>query len=918
MSDKTQNKDEFTVDAGCLFALGDDIGGNNIGRDNQQSIEMLGMKGASLARMSSLGLPVPVGFVLTTGFSRKFNAAKNRLPNGAEQLVKTGLAKLEEQLGRKLGGAEMPLTLSIRAGAPVHLAGLMPAILNLGLNDQTCAALAEETGDLRFALDCYRRFIESYSIAVLGIGEDLFEDIFEEVRSEGGLNSISEFESNDYRVIIERYKACILDNTDTEFPQDVFAQLMGGITAAFKSWNGYRARTQRRINNISDDIGLALTVQGMVFGNRNEQSATGVIHSRNPNTGEAVVSGSYLTYAQGPEFFGQYRHPKPLTISGKGNNSRVESLEERLPDMFGKLVSMATKLEQAFGDMLDIEFTIEDNELYILEAVSPKRSDRAELVVAVDLAKSGVIAKQDALMRVDPKSIEQLLHPSLDPEADKTFLARGLPSSPGAASGEIVFNSEEAEERRALGKNVILVKAETSPEDVYGIHAAMGILTIRGGSTSHAAVAARIMARPCVTGASAIQIDIENETLHASGFTLRRGDMITIDGTSGEIYTGEVATIEPSFSDEFYTLMKWADKARKLKIRVNTETPELAIKAQKMGAEGIGLCRTEHMFFDKKRIVSMREMILAEDEVGRKRALDKLLPMQRKDFVDLFKAMSGFPVTIRLLDPPLHEFLPKTDQDIMDTANAIGVDHKNILNRLESLSETNPMLGHRGCRLAITHPEIYDMQVQAIFEATILAEQETGDPTLPEIMIPFVSTKAELVFLKDRIEKVADEVANIHGARPAFKFGTMIELPRACLRAEDLAELSDFFSFGSNDLTQTTYGISRDDSARFLNSYTRRAIIPHDPFVSIDKDGVGELVKIAVERGHKGNKNLTIGVCGEHGGDPFSIHFYGDLGLDYVSCAPFRVPVARLAAAQNAINAKNKASKGKNKDSNDK
>ncbi|MBL1419208.1 MAG: pyruvate, phosphate dikinase [Alphaproteobacteria bacterium] len=902
MSNGTQKIDELQLDAACLFALGDDAK-----CDVQSAVKELGLKAASLARMTALGIPVPIGFVLTTDFSRQFNL-KNKLPDGVENLIKQGLATLETKLKRKFGGAGKPLLIAIRAGAPVHLAGLMPAILNLGLNDQTCAALAEETGDLRFALDSYRRFIESYSIAVLGVGEDLFEDIFEQVRSEGGLTSISEFESNDYQVIIDRYKACILDNTDQEFPQDVFEQLMGGIGAAFKSWNGYRARSQRRINGIADDIGLAVTVQSMVFGNKNEQSATGMMQSRNPNTGQAEVSGTYLTYAQGPEFFGQYRLPKPLTLNDKTADSHVESLEERMPKMFAQLVETATELELAFGDMLNIEFTIEDNKLYILEAVSPKRSDRAELVVAVDLAQAGVISKQDALMRVDPKSIEQLLHPSLDPEAPKTLLARGLAASPGAAWGEIVFNSEEAEERRALGKNVILVKAETSPEDVYGIHAAQGILTIRGGTTSHAAVAARIMARPCVTGASAISIDAENETMSAGGFTLQKGDMITIDGTSGQIYTGQVATIEASFSNEFYTLMQWADQVRKLKIRVNTETPELAIKAQSMGAEGIGLCRTEHMFFDKKRIVSMREMILAEDEVGRKRALDKLLPMQRKDFVDLFTAMSGFPVTIRLLDPPLHEFLPKSDQDIMDTADAIGIDHKTILNRLESLSETNPMLGHRGCRLAITHPEIYDMQVQAIFEATILAEQQTGDPTMPEIMIPFVSTKAELVFLKDRIEKIADEVANQHGARPAFKFGTMIELPRACLRAEDLAELSDFFSFGSNDLTQTTYGISRDDSARFLNSYTRRAIIPHDPFVSIDKDGVGELVKIAVERGHKGNKNLIIGVCGEHGGDPYSIHFYGDLGLDYVSCAPFRVPVAKLAAAQNTIMTEGKSS----------
>ncbi|PCI89038.1 MAG: pyruvate, phosphate dikinase [Hyphomicrobiales bacterium] len=902
MSKKTQKIDKLQLDAACLFALSEDVKG-----DANSAVKTLGLKAASLARMTALGVPVPIGFVLTTDFSRQFNL-KNKLPDGAEFLIKAGLATLESKLKRKFGGAEKPLLIAIRAGAPVHLAGLMPAILNLGLNDQTCAALADETGDLRFALDSYRRFIESYSIAVLGVGEDLFEDIFEQVRSEGGLTSISEFESNDYQVIIDRYKACILDNTDQEFPQDVFEQLMGGVGAAFKSWNGYRARSQRRINGIADDIGLAVTVQSMVFGNKNEQSATGMMQSRNPNTGQAEVSGTYLTYAQGPEFFGQYRLPKPLTLNDKTVDSHVESLEERMPKMFTQLVKTATELELAFGDMLNIEFTIEDNKLYILEAVSPKRSDRAELVVAVDLAQAGVISKQDALMRVDPKSIEQLLHPSLDPAAPKTLLARGLAASPGAAWGEIVFNSEEAEERRALGKNVILVKAETSPEDVYGIHAAQGILTIRGGTTSHAAVAARIMARPCVTGASAISIDAENETMSAGGFTLQKGDMITIDGTSGQIYTGQVPTIEASFSNEFYTLMQWADQVRKLKIRVNTETPELAIKAQSMGAEGIGLCRTEHMFFDKKRIVSVREMILAEDEVGRKRALDKLLPMQRKDFVHLFTAMSGYPVTIRLLDPPLHEFLPKSDQDIMDTADAIGIDHKTILNRLESLSETNPMLGHRGCRLAITHPEIYDMQVQAIFEATILAEQQTGDPTMPEIMIPFVSTKAELVFLKDRIEKVADEVANIHGARPAFKFGTMIELPRACLRAEDLAELSDFFSFGSNDLTQTTYGISRDDSARFLNSYTRRAIIPHDPFVSIDKDGVGELVKIAVERGHKGNKNLIIGVCGEHGGDPYSIHFYGDLGLDYVSCAPFRVPVAKLAAAQNTIMTEGKSS----------
>ncbi len=884
----------------CLFTCGDDESWQD-----KQYIANLGLKGASLAKMTSLGHPVPIGFVLTTDFCRQFNAAGNKLPKGTEKLVKYGLAKLEQRLGRKFGGTEKPLALSIRSGAPVHLAGLMPAILNLGLNDETCAALATETGDARFALDCYRRFIESYSIAVLNVGEDLFEEIFEEVRSESDLNSISEFESNDYQVIIDRYKACIIEETGDDFPQDVFVQLMGGISAAFESWNGYRAKSQRRINQISDDIGLALTVQGMVYGNRNKSSATGIIQSRNPNTGEARVSGSYLTYAQGPEFIGQYRAPKPLTNEDKARDGRVASLEERMPDMFKQLVKTACELEKAFGDMLDIEFTIEDDKLFILEAVRPKKTDQAELMVAVDLAKSGIISKQDALMRVDPKSIEQLLHPSLDLEAKKTKIARGLPASPGAASGEIVFNSEEAEERSALGKDVILVKIETSPEDVYGIHAAQGILTVRGGSTSHAAVAARIMARPCVTGASSVKVDTENETLYASGHTLKKGDMITIDGTSGEIYTGKVATIEANFSSEFYTLMQWADEVRQLKIRVNTETPELALKAQKMGAEGIGLCRTEHMFFEKGRIVSMREMILAEDEVGRKRALDKLLPMQRKDFVDLFTAMSGYPVTIRLLDPPLHEFLPKSDQDIMETANAIGIDHKAILRRLESYAETNPMLGHRGCRLAITHPEIYDMQVQAIFEATILAEQATGDPTMPEIMIPFVSTKAELVFLKQRIEDIADNVANIHGARPAFKFGTMIELPRAALRAEELAELSDFFSFGSNDLTQTTYGISRDDSARFLNSYARRGIIPHDPFVSIDKDGVGELVKIAVERGKRGNSNLTIGVCGEHGGDPYSIHFYGDLGLNYVSCAPFRVPVARLAAAQNAIHSQN-------------
>ncbi len=883
----------------CLFACGDGTDWSELKR-----IEMLGLKGASLSKMTELGYPVPIGFILTTDFSRKFNALGNKLPDSSDHLIKAGLEKLETRLKRSFGGHERPLLLSIRIGAPVHLAGLMPAILNLGLNDQTCAALADETGDLRFALDCYRRYIESYSIAVLNIAEDLFEDIFEEVRTAGGLTSISEFESNDYQVIIDRYKTCIEEQTGAEFPQDVYQQLIGGIGAAFESWNGYRAKSQRRINNISDDIGLALIVQGMVFGNKNNQSATGLIQTRNPNTGQAVVSGSYLTYAQGPEFIGQYRTPKPLTVKDKANDSRVASLEERMPEMFKQLVKTATELEQVFGDMLDVEFTIEDGVLYILEAVRPKRSDQVELIVAVDLAKSGIISKQDALMRVDPKSIEQLLHPSLDPEAKKTILARGLPASPGAASGEIVFNSEEAEQRRAAGKNVILVKTETSPEDVYGIHAAMGILTVRGGSTSHAAVAARIMARPCVTGAGSIKIDLGNETLYASGFTLHKGDTITIDGTSGIIYTGKVATIEPNFTPEFYTLMKWADEVRDLKIRVNAETPELAIKAQKMGAEGIGLCRTEHMFFEKGRIVSMREMILAEGEIGRKRALDKILPMQRQDFVELFKAMSGYPVTIRLLDPPLHEFLPKTARDIEETAAALEVNYKTIIERLDALSETNPMLGHRGCRLAITHPEIYDMQVRAIFEATILAEKQTGEAVLPEIMIPFVSTKAELVFLRERIEKLADEVANIEGARPAFKFGTMIELPRAALRAEDLAEISDFFSFGSNDLTQTTYGISRDDSARFLNSYTRRAIIPHDPFVSIDKDGVGELVEIAVRRGRRGNKKLMLGVCGEHGGDPQSIDFYGNLGLDYVSCAPFRVPVARLAAAQNAIKSK--------------
>ncbi|WP_417847036.1 pyruvate, phosphate dikinase [Thalassospira povalilytica] len=879
-------------------------GGSAEGRSDMR--ELLGGKGANLAEMSNLGLPVPPGFTITTEVCTAFYDNDRAYPDGLDAEVENALAAVEKLVGRKFGDAKDPLLVSVRSGARASMPGMMDTVLNLGLNDETVEGLATVSGDRRFAYDSYRRFIQMYGDVVLGVDHYHFEEILEIHKEDKGYSLDTEMGADDWAEVVGQFKKKVQSELDAPFPQDPREQLWGAIGAVFGSWMNARANTYRRLHNIPASWGTAVNVQAMVFGNMGDDCATGVCFSRNPSTGENRFYGEYLINAQGEDVVAGIRTPAPLTkIEREESGSDLTSMEEALPGVFAELCDIRDKLESHYRDMQDMEFTVESGKLYMLQTRAGKRTAKAALRIAVEMCRDGVISQEDALRRVDPAQLDQLLHPTLDPDAERKVVGMGLPASPGAASGQIVFSAEAAEEWVSnKGRKVILVRIETSPEDIAGMHAAEGILTSRGGMTSHAAVVARGMGTPCVCGAGAIKIDYANKTMISGGVTLKEGDVITLDGSTGEVMLGEVATLKPDLSGDFSQLMEWADAVRRLKVRTNAETPDDAETARGFGAEGIGLCRTEHMFFDPARIISMREMILAETEQGRRAALDKLLPYQRQDFIDLFRIMKGLPVTIRLLDPPLHEFLPHGDAEIAEVANAAGVSEAIVKRRLLDLAEANPMLGHRGCRLGISYPEIYEMQARAIFEAAIEVSKDGGDPVIPEIMIPLIVGKKELEILKAAIIRVAADVEAEKSAKLNFLVGTMIELPRAALRAGEIAEEAEFFSFGTNDLTQTTFGLSRDDASRFLDTYIAKDIFAGDPFVSLDQDGVGELVGLAAERGRATRGDIKLGICGEHGGDPSSIAFCEAQGLDYVSCSPYRVPIARLAAAQAALGRK--------------
>jgi pyruvate, orthophosphate dikinase len=864
--------------------------------------ELLGGKGANLAEMSNLGLPVPPGFTITTEVCKLYTDSANSFPDGLADMVDAALAAVGEAVDASFGDAERPLLVSVRSGSRASMPGMMDTVLNLGLHDETVAGPARRSGDERFAWDSYRRFIQMYSDVVLGVDQHEFEEILGEYKDDNGHSLDTHLTAGEWKEIVERYKALVAETTGNPFPLDVADQLWGAIGAVFGSWNSARALTYRKLHAIPHDWGTAVNVQAMVFGNMGDTSATGVAFTRNPSTGAREVYGEFLVNAQGEDVVSGIRTPQYLTEDARqAAGSEEPSLEAIMPEIYGELTGIFDRLERHYRDMQDIEFTIQDGRLWMLQTRAGKRTTKAALRIAVDMVGEGLIERSDAVARIDPATLDQLLHPTLDPEAKRDVLATGLPASPGAAAGEIVFDSDEAERLKLLGRQVILVRVETSPEDIHGMHAAEGILTTRGGMTSHAAVVARGMGKPCVSGAGAIHVDYARGCMTASGVTLARGEVITLDGSTGQVMRGAIATVKPEMSGEFETVMGWADEIRRLGIRANADTPADARIAREFGAEGIGLCRTEHMFFEAERIAAVREMILADSAEGRRAALDKLLPMQRQDFATLFEIMGGLPVTIRLLDPPLHEFLPGSPDEIREVAEDLGVDAEKLKYRVAELKEVNPMLGHRGVRIAISYPEIAEMQARAIFEAVVEVGRSTGAPPIPEVMIPLIATRAEFDIIHARIRAVAEEVEAESGQAIAYLVGTMIELPRACLMAADIAVTAEFFSFGTNDLTQTAFGISRDDSARFMGEYVAHGILPIDPFVSIDVDGVGELVCIGVERGRKVRPDLKLGICGEHGGDPASIRFCHDANLDYVSCSPFRIPIARLAAAQAAV-----------------
>jgi pyruvate,orthophosphate dikinase len=865
---------------------------------------LLGGKGANLAEMASIGLPVPPGFTISTDMCQRYYDEGESFPESLRAEVAEGLAHIEQVTGKRFGDAADPLLVSVRSGARASMPGMMDTVLNLGLNDATVAGLAAKADDARFAWDSYRRFIQMYSDVVLALDHGAFEEALEIAKEDKGVTLDTDLGAEDWQKLVARYKVIVEAQWGKPFPQDVTEQLWGAIGAVFGSWQSERAKVYRRLNDIPADWGTAVNVQAMVFGNMGETSATGVAFTRDPAKGDRAYYGEFLINAQGEDVVAGIRTPQYLTKAAReAANARLPSMEEAMPDVYGQLAKVFDTLENHYRDMQDIEFTVERGTLWMLQTRNGKRTAGAALKIAVDMANEGLITEREAVARVDPAALDQLLHPTLDPKAKRDVIAKGLPASPGAASGIAVFDSDTAEKRAEMGDKVILVRIETSPEDIHGMHAAKGILTARGGMTSHAAVVARGMGRPCVSGVGTLAIDAKARLFRVGGREVREGDVITIDGATGEVMVGKVATVEPALAGDFGTLMGWADAVRRLKVRANAETPADCRTARSFGAEGVGLCRTEHMFFDAGRVTSVRQMILAEDEKGRRAALEKLLPEQRSDFEQIFEIMAGLPVTIRLLDPPLHEFLPHEESEFADVAAAAGVGVEALKRRAAELHEVNPMLGHRGCRLGVTYPEIYEMQARAIFEAAVAVAEKSGEAPIPEVMVPLVATRRELELMKALIDRTAKAVFAEKGRTIEYLVGTMIELPRAALKAGEIAEVGAFFSFGTNDLTQTTLGVSRDDAGRFLTTYVDKGIYARDPFVSIDVEGVGELIALAAERGRKTRPGIKLGICGEHGGDPASIAFCETIGLDYVSASPYRVPIARLAAAQAALKA---------------
>lgn len=879
------------------------FGGNADHSDPRQKDKTVtGGKGRNLAEMASIGLPVPPGFTITTEECLRYLEQGGEFPAELHDAVGSALAHIEAAVGKKLGDTADPLLVSVRSGAAISMPGMMDTVLNLGLNDATVEGLAATSGDPRFAWDSYRRFIQMYSDVVLGLDHGLFEEALEIAKEDKGFFDDTEMQSEDWQALVGEFKAIVAREYDAPFPQDARDQLWGAIRAVFDSWDSERAKIYRRLNDIPHDLGTAVNVQAMVFGNMGDTSATGVAFTRDPSTGERAYYGEYLINAQGEDVVAGIRTPRYLTKAAReAAGAKPASMEEAMPEAYGELARVFDLLENHYRDMQDIEFTVERGTLWMLQTRSGKRTAKAALKIAVEMEGEGLIDREEAVSRIDPMALDQLLHPSLDPDAPRDVVAKGLPASPGAASGKIALDADTAEQWAHRGDDVILVRVETSPEDIHGMHAARGILTARGGMTSHAAVVARGMGRPCVSGAADVRIDIGAREATIGGRIFAEGDVVTLDGATGEVMAGEVARIEPELVGDFATIMEWADVARRMRVRTNAETPDDCRTARGFGAEGIGLCRTEHMFFDTSRIAAVREMILAESEEGRRTALAKLLPEQRADFQGIFEVMVGLPVTIRLLDPPLHEFLPQREEDFGEVARATGVEIEQLKRRAGELHEFNPMLGHRGCRLGITFPEIYEMQARAIFEAACAVKQASGEAPLPEVMIPLAATQREVAILRALVDRIAETVFEEQGCRLDYLVGTMIELPRAALAAGDIAHDAEFFSFGTNDLTQTALGVSRDDASKFLGEYVERGIYARDPFVSIDVDGVGELVRLGVERGRATRPAIKLGICGEHGGDPASIGFCEEVGLDYVSASPYRVPIARLAAAQASI-----------------
>ena len=873
--------------------------------DKQSLKNLLGGKGANLSEMIKIKLPVPPGFTITTEACNMFYKLNKKYPSTLKNQVNDAIKKVEKKIKKSFGNASNPLLVSVRSGARVSMPGMMDTVLNLGLNDKTVVGLAKKTNNETFAYDSYRRFIQMYSSVVLNVKHHNFEDLLENYKLTKGVVLDTEMEADDWKALIGSFREQVKNETGKDFPQDVHEQLWGAIGAVFQSWQNQRAKVYRKLNNIPEEWGTAVNIQSMVFGNMGDDCATGVAFTRNPSTGENSFYGEYLINAQGEDVVAGIRTPQNITKKARlKSGSKDLSMEETMPKVYKELVTIYKKLEKHYRDMQDIEFTVENKKLWMLQTRSGKRTAKASIKIAVDMVKEKMISKDEALLRIDPKMLDTLLHPTLDPKAKKDVIAKGLPASPGAATGKVTFSADDAEQLKSQGQKSILVRQETSPEDIHGMNAAEGILTCRGGMTSHAAVVARGMGRPCVSGAGTIQIDYEKKLFRVNSREVREGDIITLDGSTGEVMIGEVTTIKPDISGDFSTIMAWADKTRVLKIRANAETPLDSKVARDFGAEGIGLCRTEHMFFDEERILYVRQMILSKNTEDRSKALKNILPFQKKDFVAIFKTMRGLPVTVRLLDPPLHEFLPKSKKEIAIVAKSLNISEYEINNRISDLHEENPMLGHRGCRLAISYPEIYEMQCEAIFEALVECRKAKVQSVTPEIMIPLVCTAKELEILKALVDKIANQVQKKHSMKIDYLVGTMIELPRAALNAYEISKHADFFSFGTNDLTQTTLGISRDDSGKFLDDYVNSNIFSIDPFISIDVDGVGQLVKIACENGKKNNSKIKLGICGEHGGDPESIDFCHKAGLHYVSCSPYRVPIARLAAAQAQVRSK--------------